>query len=119
MARRQLSLEGYLGEMVLMPSGRDEKSTIQALRITVFGPNFPQRAVEPEILVANVAAEGVTISPDQRSIRGYFLKMPPTGARIRVRYGESQEGVVSEAFLRERVRPLPKGCEDLNDAARR
>lgn len=111
MARRQLRLEGYVGEMVLMPSPEGAKATIEALRITVFGPNFPQRAVEPELLVGRVAAQRITISPDQRSIRGYFPLMPPSGARIRVRYGESQEGVVSETFQRKRVRPLPKGCE--------
>ena|SRR5712691_7872603 len=110
MARRQLNLDGYLGEMVLMPSGTSQEPRVEALRVTVFGPNFPQRAVEPELLVGTATARAVTISADQRSIRGYFLVMPPSGARVRVRYGESQEGFVSETFQRQRVRPLPKGC---------
>ena len=111
MARRQLSLERYIGEKVLMPAGGGEKGNVEALRITVFGPNFPQRAVEPELFVGRLAAQRVAISADQRSIRGYFPVLPPSGARIRVRYGESQEGVLAETFQRKQVRPMPKGCE--------
>lgn len=110
MARRELSLDGYQGEMVLMPSSTDADKDIAVLRVTVFGPNFPQRAVEPEMLVGRTAAQRVSISPDQRSIRGYFPTMPRSGARIRVRYGESQEGTLEKAFQREDVRPLPTEC---------
>ena len=112
MARRVLSLAGYEGEMVLMPSATDEKVTVEAIRVTVFGPNLPQRAVEPELLVGRSAAQGVHVAPDQRSIRGYFFEMPRSGARIRVRYGDSQEGIVRNPFRRQDVRPLPKDCRD-------
>lgn len=112
MARRQLTLESYFGEMVLMPAGVGEKGNVEALRITVFGTNFPQRAVEPELFVGQAGAQRVAISADQRSIHGYFPILPPSGARIRVRYGESQEGVLAQPFQRKQVRPMPKVCQD-------
>jgi hypothetical protein len=111
MARRELTLTGYAGAMALVPSPKNEKDSVEALRITVFGPNFPQRAVEPELLVGRSAAQRVTIAPDQRSLRGYFFGMPPNGSRIRVRYGESQEGAVRDRFRRKDVRPLPADCQ--------
>jgi hypothetical protein len=111
MARRELTLTGYTGAMVLVPSPKNEKESVEALRITVFGPNFPQRAVEAELLVGRLAAQRVTVAPDQRSLRGYFFGIPPNGSRIRVRYGESQEGVVRDPFRRSDIRPLPAGCQ--------
>jgi hypothetical protein len=110
MARRELTLTGYAGTMVLVPSPKNEKDSVEALRITVFGPNFPQRAVEPELMVGKLAAQRVTIARDQRSLHGYFFGIPASGSRIRVRYGESQEGVLRAAFRRSDVRPLPAGC---------
>jgi hypothetical protein len=108
MARNQLTLTGYEAEMVLMPG--QEGKTSEAMRITVLGPNFPQRAVAPEILVGETGAERVTVAPDQRSIRGYFGLPPADGGIIRVRYGDSQEGLLREGFSRGKVRPLPQGC---------
>lgn len=108
MARRELAMTHYESQRVLMPSV--EGKTIEAVRIVVFGPNFPQRAVEPEILVGNAKAGNVSISLDQKSIRGVFHELPPDGAEIRVRYGDSQEGVLREPFSHRKVNPLPKEC---------
>jgi hypothetical protein len=108
MARRELALSHYMADRVLMPSAGGK--TVEAVRITIFGPNFPQRAVEPEILVGEALAQGVSITRDQRSIRGYFHELPPEGGLVRVRYGDSQEGVLREPFARRHIRPLPKEC---------
>ena len=94
--------------MVLMPV-KDEIREV--LRVTILGPNFPQRAIQPEIVANEQLAEGVSVSRDQKSIRGYFMQIPEEGARIRVRYGDSQEGVLREPFLRKSIRPLPKECD--------
>jgi hypothetical protein len=110
MARREMGLDGNQGEMALMPSSTDVNNDIAVLRVTVFGPNCPQRAMEPKMLVGRTAAQRVSISPDRGSIRDYFPTMPRSRARIRVRYGESQEGTLEKAFQREDVRPLPTEC---------
>lgn len=108
MARRELTLTHYQAEMVLFP---DSPGRIrEALKITVFGPNFPERAVLPEILVGRDLARNVSIARDQKSIRGIFTELPADGSHILVRYGDSQEGIVPEPFLRHQVRPLPKEC---------
>jgi hypothetical protein len=110
MARKILPLSRYEAEKVLMPRGAGAHKMVEAVRIVVFGPNFPQRAVEPEILVGETIAQQISIARDQRSIRGYFFQMLPDGAAIHVRYAESQEGVLRQPFSREKVRPLPKQC---------
>lgn len=107
MALRELTVTHFQADLVLLPV----KGQVQAaVRITVFGPNFPQRAIVPEILVGEAFAHDVSIARDQQSIRGFLLQMPPEGASIRVRYGESQEGVLREPFRKGNVRPLPKEC---------
>jgi hypothetical protein len=111
MARNVLPLSHYEADMVLLPAREGEAKIVEAVRVVVFGPNFPQRAVEPELLVGEEIAQRTSIARDQRSIRGYLFQMPPDGAAIRVRYADSQEGVLHERFSRERVRPLPKNCE--------
>ena len=108
MARRELMLTHYQADRVLMPAAGGKIA--EAVRITVFGPNFPQRAVEPEILVGKTLAYSVSVSRDQQSIRGFFRDLPSEGGLIRVRYGDSQEGVLREPFSRRNVRPLPEGC---------
>jgi hypothetical protein len=107
MPLRELAVTSYEARAVLLPF--DDKVE-EAICITVFGPNFPQRAVEPEILVGHARAERVSISRDQKSIRGCFRNAPPEGARIVVQYANSQEGVLREPFSRRRIRPLPKEC---------
>ncbi len=108
MAKRKLEVTHYEAEMVLMP-GRN--GTRQVVRVTVFGPNFPERAILPEMLADGLLAEAVSISRDQKSIHGYFFEIPKEGARIQVRYGDSQEGVVTELFSGRSIRPLPTECQ--------
>jgi hypothetical protein len=112
MARNELPLTDYRAEMVLMPAHAGATELVEALCLIVFGPNLPQRAIEPELLVGGYVAEHISIAPDQQSLRGYYLQMPPDGAPIRVRYGDSQEGEVRARFSRQAVRPLPQNCED-------
>ena len=112
MARNELPLSDYRAEMVLLPAHAGETKLVEAVRLIVYGPNFPQRAIEAELLVGGQAAEHISIAPDQQSLRGYYRQMPPEGAPIRVRYGDSQEGEVRERFSRQTVLPLPKNCED-------
>ena len=108
MAIRELVLTHYQAETVLAPVKGVVRETV---RITVFGPNFPERAVVPEILVGETPAESVSVARDQGSIRGFLPQLPADGAAIRVRYGGSQEGVLREPFRRDQVRALPKECQ--------
>lgn len=110
MARNVLPLSHYEAHKVLAPRREGEAALAEALRVVVFADHFPQRAIAPELLVGETSAERVTISGDQCSIRGLFFKAPRSGGVIRVRYGDSQEGVLGEPFSRERVRRLPRGC---------
>jgi hypothetical protein len=114
MARRELMVTHYEAEMVLLPV-KDARQEV--LRLTVFGSNFPERAIEPEMFAVEVQAHNVSIARDQKSIRGFFSQLPPEGAPIRVRYGDSQEGVLREPFFARRVRPLDKECR--SDAEKR
>jgi hypothetical protein len=107
-ARQTLNLKEYRAQEVLLP-GR-EGETIKGIRIVVYGEHFPIRALEPEILVGDQRAQRVKVSRDQTSILGYLLDEPEEEAVIRVRYGQSQEGVLIEAFTRKRVEPLPDKC---------
>ncbi len=99
----KLAVTRWEAETVLLPEGR-------GIRITVFGDWFPIRAVEPEILVGDLVAERTEVMRDLRRVRGYLRKMPKDGARIIVRYGDSQEGVLKQPFHTKRVRPLPDEC---------
>jgi hypothetical protein len=110
MARNVLQLDRYEAQMVLLPAREGETVPMEALRVVVFGPNFPQRAIEPELLIGPKIALRTSIARDQRSIQGFFFELPPDGAPVRVRYGDSQEGELRERYSRERVRPLPKTC---------
>jgi hypothetical protein len=83
---------------------------VKALRIVVHGPSFPQRAIEPELLVGDMAENRVSIAPDQLSIRGYFFKVPSDGQAIRVRYGDSLEGKLRGRFSRKAIRPVSTDC---------
>ena len=108
MARNVLPLSHFEAERVLLPAHPGETKMVEAVRVIVFGPNFPQRAIEPELWVGDEMARQVSIAPDQRSLRGYFFQTPPNGAPIRVRYGDSQEGELRQRFAREQVRPCRK-----------
>lgn len=112
MARNVLPLDHYEAAMVWLPVREGEVKMVAALRVVVFGPSFPQRAIEPELLVGEEIARRATVARDQRSIRGYFFHEPSDGQPIRVRYGDSQEGELRERFSRDRIRPLPGHCEE-------
>jgi hypothetical protein len=110
-ARNELSLSHYEAEMVWMPEREGEGKEVEAVRVVVFGPGFPQRAVEPELLVGEEIAQRTSIARNQKSIRGYFFRIPPDEALIRVRYGDSLEGKLQERFARNRIRPLNRDCD--------
>jgi hypothetical protein len=111
MARNKLPLSHYEAKMVWMPEREGEGKEVETLRVVVFGPDFPQRAIEPELLVGEEIAQRTSIARDQKSIRGYFFHVPPDDAAIRVRYGDSLEGELRERFARNRIRPPDKECE--------
>jgi hypothetical protein len=98
-----LAVTRWDAQAVLLPEG-------PGIRITVFGDWFPIRAVDPEILIGEMAATHVEVARNLRSIRGYVAKPPKDGARIVVRYGDSQEGILEEPFDGRKIRPLPDGC---------
>jgi hypothetical protein len=110
MARNHLPLSHFEAEMVRMPRHEGEDKIVEALRVIVYGPMLPQRAIEPELLIGKSIAARVSIARDQRSIRGYFFELPAESQPIRVRYGDSQEGELRERFSRKTIRPLPKEC---------
>jgi len=110
MARNALPLSYYEAQMVRMPLHEGEAKVVEALRVVVFGPNLPQRAIEPELLIGEAIATRTSVARDQRSIRGYFFELPADDQVIRVRYGDSQEGELRERFSRKAIRPLPKDC---------
>jgi hypothetical protein len=110
MTRHELALSHHAAERVLMP-GAKQGEVVEAVRITVYGERFPQRALQPELLVGDLQAERVTIAPDERSIHGYLRTLPPNGSTIVVRYGASQEGTLEQTFHRHAIRPLPKDCQ--------
>jgi hypothetical protein len=112
MARNVLPLSYYKAEMVWLPVRDGEAKVVEAVRVVVFGPSFPQRAIEPELLVGEAIAKRTSIARDQQSIRGYFFDVPADGQAIRVRYGDSQEGELCERFSRDTIRPLPKDCPE-------
>jgi hypothetical protein len=62
------------------------------------------------MFAGEVQAQHVSIARDQKSIRGFFSQLPPEGVPIRVRYGDSQEGILREPFLARKIRPLEKEC---------
>jgi hypothetical protein len=107
-AQQSLPLSHYDLQMVLLPGA--ENRPVESIRITIYGENFPMRALQPEILVGEQQAQMVEVSQDQRSIYGYFLSTPENGAVIRVRYGLRQEGELRERFDAKRIRPLPEDC---------
>jgi hypothetical protein len=108
MARNKLPLSHYEAAMVRMPLEGAGGKIVEALRIVVFGSYFPRREIGPELLIGQMTARRISISLDQRSIRGYFHELPEEGLSIRVRYGDSQEGELRERFSRETIRPIPK-----------
>ena len=114
MARRELAVTHFEARKVLVPAEHgalpSEQTAREVLRVTIYGPNFPQRAIEPEILIGESRAQNVSIAPDQKSIRGIFTEAPSDDAEVRVVYGDSQEGVLKERFSRARIRPLTTEC---------
>ena len=110
MARNVLPLSHFEAEMVRLPRHEGEDKIVEALRVIVYSPMLPQRAIEPELLIGETIAARVSIARDQRSIKGYFFDLPAEGQTIRVRYGDSQEGELRERFFRKTIRPLPREC---------
>jgi hypothetical protein len=107
-ARHVLQLTRIEAELVIYPGEGDE--VLEAVRVTVYGPIFPQRALVPELIVGKAKAERVSISPDGCTIRGYFRTLPAEGSSVTVRYGNSLEGTLRKAFLRRSIRPVPIEC---------
>ena len=109
-ALRRLVLSHYVAKTVLLPAHDPKLPAVAGICVMVTGEHFPQRAVEPEILVDEIAADFTRISVDQHTISGFFRKPLPEGGVVRVRYGDSQEGEVEQHFSSKSVQPLPREC---------
>ena len=109
-ALRKLLLSHYEAKAVLLPARDPKQPPVSGICVTAMGEYFPQRAVEPEVLVGEIASDFTRISVDQRSISGFFRRPLPEGGVVRVRYGDSQEGEFEQRFSSKLVRPLPREC---------
>ena len=109
-ALRKLVLNHYQAKAVLLPALDPREPAVTGICITVTGQYFPQRAVEPEVLVDEIASDFTRISVDQRSISGFFRHSLPEGGLVRVQYGDSQEGELEQRFSAKLVHPLPREC---------
>jgi hypothetical protein len=109
-ALRRLPLSRYEARTVLLPAHDPKQPAVAGTCVTVTGEYFPQRALEPQVLVDEIVADFTRISVDQHTISGFFRKPLPEGGVVRVRYGDSQEGEVEQRFSSKSVRPLPREC---------
>jgi hypothetical protein len=109
-ALRKLVLNHFEAKAVLVPARDPRQPAVAGICITVAGQYFPQRAVEPDVLVGEIASDFTRISVDQRSISGFFRQSLPEGGVVRVRYGDSQEGELQTRFSAKLVHPLPRDC---------
>lgn len=108
MTLHRLQLTKVEAELVLYPGAAGD--IVEAIRVIVHGPAFPQRALFPELIVGGEIAERVSVATDGRSIHGYFKTVPADRAVVSVRYGNSFAGTLRNAFRRDSVRPLEKNC---------
>ncbi len=106
--QHELELTGVDVDTVLLPDQDGNPS--EGVRITVHGPQFPQRALVPELWIGERRAEQVSISRDGRSLSGYLRELPPDRATVSVRYGASLAGSLELGFRRDKIRPLPGEC---------
>jgi hypothetical protein len=57
-------------------------------RIKLTGWDFPQRALEPFMLVGKLVSQHVEIAPDGQTAQGYFAAPLPTARRLSFGYGK-------------------------------
>lgn len=58
------------------------------LRLKLTGTHFPQRAIEPFVLVGEVLSQFVLISEDGLSAHAYFDRWPPERGVVEFGYGK-------------------------------
>jgi hypothetical protein len=109
-ALRKLVLHHFEAKAVFLPARDPKQPPVTGTCITITGQYFPQRAVEPEVVVGDIASDFTRISVDQRSISGFFRRSLPEGGAVRIRYGDSQEGELEQRFSATLVHPLPGEC---------
>ncbi len=80
------------------------------MRIRLTGTHFPQRALEPFVVVGKVRSRFVEIADDGLSANAYFDRPPPQRGRIEFGYGED--------ILLRFPRAFDKGVAKLLDAER-
>ncbi|OPY86394.1 MAG: hypothetical protein A4E72_01674 [Syntrophus sp. PtaU1.Bin208] len=90
------------------------------IRIRLSGWHFPERALEPFLVIGKAVSKFVLIDPEGTSADAYFDVMPPAAARLSFGYGNIVSWDFSikvdpagiERLDRER---LPKGIIDLKE----
>ena len=76
------------------------------MRVKLTGTHFPQRALEPFVVVGKAHSRFVTISDDGLSACAYFDEQLPKGGRIEFGYGTDVLLRFPRAFDREEVELL-------------
>ena len=79
------------------------------VRVRLTGWHFPQRALEPFVVIGDVASNFVVIGPDGLTADAYFEKTPPAAKRVSFGYGN----IISWDFP---VSISPKRIETLDRA---
>ncbi|HEU4880746.1 MAG TPA: hypothetical protein VFT45_00835 [Longimicrobium sp.] len=74
------------------------RATRPVLRMTIHGPGFPVRAVDPVVAVDGRRVFDFEIAEDQESIVAWLDVVPPEGASIEVRYGQGPRALSPEPF---------------------
>ncbi|SEL94052.1 hypothetical protein SAMN04489760_10171 [Syntrophus gentianae] len=90
------------------------------IRVRLSGWHFPERALEPFLVIGKAVSKFVLIDPEGTAADAYFDMMPPAAARLSFGYGNIVSWDFSikvdpagiERLDRER---LPKGVIDLKE----
>lgn len=78
------------------------------LRVSIEGPHFPARALEPIVDIGGTRSRFVRISDDGLRADAFFERMPTSGSSIQFGHGPDIELVVPEPFSTARVERLDR-----------
>lgn len=78
------------------------------LRITITGPHFPHRALEPWVTVGEARSHFVRISPDGMRADAYFDVDAVPDGEMRMGHGPDVELIVPERFTPRRIERLDR-----------
>jgi hypothetical protein len=78
------------------------------IRVRLTGWHFPQRALEPFMVIGNAASRFVQISPDGATADGYFAAEPPAAKRLEFGYGTVVSWEFPVAIRPERIQRVDR-----------